>query len=81
MGVTGRAKVYHLRDKFYFRRYNKRMKSTQTDPVAKKLYEPPKIVTINLRPEEAVLGNCKISGTSGPGAASCVILHCSTIGS
>lgn len=57
------------------------MKSTQTDPVAKKLYEPPKIVTINLRPEEAVLGNCKISGTSGPGAASCVILHCSTIGS
>jgi len=57
------------------------MKPTETDHVEKKLYEPPKIVTINLRPEEAVLGNCKISGTSGPGAASCVILHCSVVGS
>ncbi len=58
-----------------------RMKQRDNNPVAKKLYEPPKIVTINLRPEEAVLGNCKISGSSGPGNASCVILHCSTIGS
>ena len=43
-----------------------------TPPVSNKterqLYEPPKIVTISLRPEEAVLGNCKISASgTGPG--------------
>ncbi len=37
----------------------------------KKKYEAPKITTISLRPEEAVLGNCKTSGASGPVAASC----------
>jgi len=57
------------------------MKQRDNNPIAKKLYDPPKIVTINLRPEEAVLGNCKISGSTGPGNPSCVILHCSTIGS
>jgi hypothetical protein len=31
-----------------------------------KSYEPPQLRTISLRPEEAVLGNCKISGGSGP---------------
>jgi hypothetical protein len=29
-------------------------------------YDPPRLVTISLRPEEAVLGHCKISGGSGP---------------
>jgi hypothetical protein len=58
------------------------MKQSQNDQVAKKFYEPPKIVTINLRPEEAVLGNCKISGSSGPGNPSCAIVpRCSTVGS
>lgn len=58
------------------------MKQQENDPVAKKLYESPKIVTINLRPEEAVLGNCKISGSGGPSSlGSCVALHCSVIGS
>ena len=28
--------------------------------------QPPQLITISLRPEEAVLGNCKISGGSGP---------------
>jgi len=57
------------------------MKQEDNDSVPKKLYEAPKIMTINLRPEEAVLGNCKISGTGGPSGGSCVALRCSTIGS
>ena len=46
-------------------------------------YEPPEIVTISLRPEEAVLSHCKISGGSGPIGAACnlLILACSSIGS
>jgi len=38
----------------------------------KKQYEPPKVTTISLRPEEAVLGHCKVSGSGGafgPGCA------------
>lgn len=58
------------------------MKQLGNDPVEKRLYEPPKICTISLRPEEAVLGNCKISGSSGPGNAACSVLpKCSSIGS
>jgi hypothetical protein len=49
--------------------------------INKQDYDPPKIVTVNLRPEEAVLGHCKLSGASGPGAGSCVVLFCSSIGS
>jgi hypothetical protein len=37
----------------------------------RKLYEAPRLVTISLRPEEAVLGHCKISGGAGPVNASC----------
>ena len=47
----------------------------------KKAYEPPAVVAISLRPEEAVLGNCKTSRSSGPAASSCVSLLCRTIGS
>ena len=28
-------------------------------------YESPKLVRVSLRPEEAVLGHCKVSGASG----------------
>jgi hypothetical protein len=42
------------------------MKELHSDPVAKKEYEAPKMVAINLHPEEAVLGGCKISGSAGP---------------
>ena len=48
---------------------------------SKKRYERPRLVTINLRPEEAVLGHCKISGSSGPVTSTCVALNCMTIGS
>lgn len=48
----------------------------------KKSYEPPRIVTICLRPEEAVLGHCKISGGGGgPNPPTCAALFCMSIGS
>jgi hypothetical protein len=37
----------------------------------KKTYEAPRVATISLRPEEAVLGACKISGGTGPVSANC----------
>jgi hypothetical protein len=48
----------------------------------KKRYEPPKLRRVELRPEEAVLGNCKVSGVSGPGnGGTCtMVTSCSTVG-
>lgn len=50
---------------------------------AKRPYEPPRVMAISLRPEEAVLGNCKISGSGGPVQVSCGVffVSCKTIGS
>jgi hypothetical protein len=48
----------------------------------KKLYEPPQLTTISLRPEEAVLGHCKISGAGGAVQPTCTfITNCNSIGS
>jgi hypothetical protein len=47
----------------------------------KKSYEPPQLTTISLRPEEAVLGHCKIAGSGGPVGSSCANLNCMTLGS
>lgn len=48
----------------------------------KKPYESPQLVTINLRPEEAVLGHCKIAGGGGgPNPPTCAALFCMSIGS
>jgi hypothetical protein len=46
-------------------------------------YEPPTVTRIKLRPEEAVLGACKVSGAAGPVATSCrsVGMSCRAIGS
>ena len=59
------------------------MKQSHEDVVTKKQYEAPKISTVSLRAEEAVLGNCKISGGSGPNVpGTCVSLgSCKTVGS
>lgn len=54
---------------------------------SRKPYEPPALAVISLRPEEAVLGNCKTSGGSGPAQTSisgpCEILlgGCTPLGS
>jgi hypothetical protein len=39
---------------------------------SKKIYESPRLATISLRPEEAVLGACKVVGSgSGQGLFGC----------
>lgn len=50
-------------------------------PKAALPYEPPRLIRVNLRPEEAVLGHCKISGSAGPASGSCTVLGCFTPGS
>ena len=52
-----------------------------SDEVKKSKYEPPRMATISLRPEEAVLVHCKISGSGGPVLSSCTTLFCRSIGS
>lgn len=44
-----------------------------------RVYEPPKLVRVTLRPEEAVLGHCKTSTSGGGGASLCML--CRTLGS
>lgn len=47
-----------------------------------KPYEPPRLVTISLRPEEAVLGACKSFSSGGTnGICGTFRLGCSNIGS
>jgi hypothetical protein len=58
------------------------MSSELNQSQRKKPYEPPRLVAISLRPEEAVLGHCKVSGTTGSVQSSCsAIGPCVTIGS
>lgn len=47
----------------------------------RKPYEAPQIVRVSLRPEEAVLGNCKFMGSAGPASSSCSALICKSLGS
>jgi hypothetical protein len=48
----------------------------------KQSYEMPRLTVISLRPEEAVLGHCKISGGGGgPTPPTCAALFCMSIGS
>ena len=47
----------------------------------RKPYRRPEVRQVPLRPEEAVLGNCKTSGTAGPAASDCTTFSCSTNGS
>ena len=45
-------------------------------------YEAPKVIRVSLRPEEAVLGHCKITGAAGPVSGSChSVVACRSIGS
>jgi hypothetical protein len=57
-----------------------REKTAEQDP--KGAYEAPKVIRVTLRPEEAVLGHCKITGSTGPVATSCRYpVSCPTMGS
>jgi hypothetical protein len=46
-------------------------------------YEAPKIIRVSLRPDEAVLGHCKIPSSAGPAATGCGVAlgGCSSFGS
>jgi hypothetical protein len=44
---------------------DQRIRMQQTD--AKRLYVAPQLTTINLRPEEAVLGHCKTMSSASQG--------------
>lgn len=58
------------------------MKNEREDGKSKKTYQPPVCETISLRPEEAVLGNCKSMFVSGPSLSVCTAsVGCSSIGS
>jgi hypothetical protein len=51
------------------------------DPCAEKVYEAPKVIRVSLRPDEAVLGHCKVTGVTGPVSSSCRTFHCNSLGS
>jgi hypothetical protein len=53
------------------------------DQTPKKKYEKPTLSEVALRPEEAVLGNCKTASTSGPAASDCSFMvgGCNALGS
>ena len=52
--------------------------NSRTKVVHESLKEPPALVAISLRPEEAVLGTCK-NHSSGPGQASCSYMGVRTV--
>jgi hypothetical protein len=47
----------------------------------KKPYVKPEVTQVPLRPDEAVLGNCKSAGVTGPASMNCGTMVCSTVGS
>jgi hypothetical protein len=51
------------------------------DSKPKTAYQPPRVLRVSLRPEEAVLGHCKVAGITGPVSGSCRTFHCKTFGS
>jgi hypothetical protein len=58
------------------------MKDDPGNGTDRRVYRPPELVVISLRPEEAVLGNCKTMTSAGPVSGSCASLgSCHTVGS
>jgi len=54
----------------------------KTESNAKASYQAPQVVRVSLRPEEAVLGHCKVTGLAGPLGTSCRgVAPCRTPGS
>ncbi len=57
-------------------------KETQKQAQDKAQYQSPLVVRVSLRPEEAVLGHCKVSGSAGPASGGCrSAVACRTQGS
>lgn len=56
--------------------------TTTERPGSKKPYLKPEYRKVPLRPEEAVLGSCKIGGAAGPVGSTCAVpIACSASGS
>jgi hypothetical protein len=61
----------------------KDQRKRETKP-GKKPYLKPEVKEVQLKPEEAVLGNCKTSGSAGPDGGNCtglVLGYCVSSGS
>jgi hypothetical protein len=54
---------------------------SETGSRQRKPYHKPELGRVELRQDEAVLGHCKISNTSGPATANCGTFTCSSVGS
>jgi hypothetical protein len=61
--------------------FERLMSKTPEQQTKRTDYAPPKVVAVSLRPDEAVLGHCKIAGSAGPVAGSCKNLSCRSLGS
>jgi hypothetical protein len=56
--------------------------SRKNEHSGKAAYQPPQVIRFSLRPEEAVLGHCKVSGSAGAAGAGCrAVTFCRTPGS
>lgn len=53
------------------------------EPKPRRTYRKPELTQVELRPDEAVLGSCKVSTSGGPATAGCGAtgVRCITIGS
>jgi hypothetical protein len=58
------------------------MSDPNTPDGPRRPYAKPEVRKVHLRPEEAVLGNCKAGTISGPGVPTCTMSgNCFSIGS
>ena len=58
------------------------MTPKQTEKPERRPYRKPVLSQVPLKPEEAVLGNCKMSGVRGPGITACNFpVSCYAVGS
>ena len=58
--------------------------SEEAEKDKKELYQAPSVIRVSLRPEEAVLGHCKVNGAAGPVGGGCRTvgpITCKSIGS
>ena len=54
----------------------------KTENSGKAPYQAPMVVRVSLRPEEAVLGHCKVSGSHGAAGTGChSVIFCRSQGS
>jgi hypothetical protein len=61
-----------------------RFESEEAQKDKKGPYQAPTVIRVSLRPEEAVLGHCKVNGSAGPVGGGCRTvgpITCKSIGS